>query len=66
MSLTINQEKEIRARRAKPPANLEQYQHLAVTVSGYRSAQRLTGPGAAEARKDLLAEIDECLEALGL
>ncbi len=64
--LTINQEKEIRKRRLTPALDVVHYQHLAVVVSRYRRAQKLTGPGAAEARKDLLAEIDACLEALGL
>ncbi len=69
--LTINQEKQIRAqRRLREHDSVKglrpHYEQLAKVVSQYRRAQRLAGPGAADARKELIVEIDKCLEALGL
>jgi hypothetical protein len=76
MSLTINQEKKIRAERAGTNRVLRahdqfaalraKYESLAHNVSQYRRAQKLNGPGSAELRRDLIIEIDKCLEALGL
>lgn len=78
MSLTINQEKQIRAlKRANPwitatlkdgivESKLPFYERLAKNVQLYRRAQKITGAGAAAARQDLIAEIDKCLEVLGL
>ena len=74
MSLTINQEKQIRQQRAAKDFRehdvergmLPKYQALAKCVQLYRRAQRLQGSGAVEARKELLGEIDRHLDALGL
>lgn len=64
--LTINQEKQIRALRAKLviPDKLAEYEKLAAAIRQYRRAQRLVGSDGSELRKKLLAEIDACLEAL--
>lgn len=64
--LTINQEKQLRALRAKlaTPDRLSEYELLEAAVRKFRLAQKLVGPGAGEVRKELLAQIDACLEAL--
>jgi hypothetical protein len=75
-ALTINQEKQIRNLRNlrdreaehQFPANviLDNYRELAKQVSLYRRAQKLQTKEAAELRKDLLLQIDACLEKLGV
>ncbi len=68
-ALTINQEKQIRKLRNPPERAfpiLDNYRELAKQISLYRRAQRLQTKEAAELRKDLLVEIDACLEKLGV
>ena len=65
-ALTINQEKQIRAQRQRGYDPIALYLQLAKHVALYRRAQKLTTKEASEVRKDLLTQIDACLEKLGL
>jgi len=69
MSLTINQEKKIRAARnaitAGPGGTLKIYHELAGKVASYRRAQKLSqSKEASELRRSLLGEIDAILQRL--
>lgn len=67
MSLTINQEKQIRRQRIEAPDVRRAYHTLAGKVASYRRAQKLTqSKEASDLRKALLAEIDELLAKLGI
>ena len=62
MSLTINQEKQIRGQRATASGSIETYRLLARKVALYRRAQKL--PPATKDRADLIRSIAEEIDAL--
>lgn len=69
MSLTINQEKQIRGSRRIPVPegpDLPLYHELAKKVALYRRAQKINTAEGSTVRKELLAEIDVLLQKLGV